>query len=79
MGECTAHWWRIAPAEGPMSEGICKNCNAKKHFSNSVLSPGSWYSADEKSVEDKAKSQEQVKGRKRWDKGGSTIPHSVEG
>jgi hypothetical protein len=32
---CTHHWI-IAPPEGPISEGVCKICNARQMFPNSI-------------------------------------------
>lgn len=29
-----AHHWKIAEAEGPVSEGICKHCGTRKPFKN---------------------------------------------
>jgi len=30
------HHWIIETACGPISEGVCQNCNKKKSFSNSI-------------------------------------------
>ena len=29
-----AHHWDIAPANGPTSAGVCRNCGASKEFAN---------------------------------------------
>ena len=36
---CT-HRWRIAPPEGPLSEGVCKFCGERRQFKNSVAEWG---------------------------------------
>jgi len=33
--KCTHHWI-IETAEGPLSKGVCQNCNNKREFSNSI-------------------------------------------
>lgn len=35
MEPCT-HFWRIAPPEGPTSEGVCLWCGAERTFLNSL-------------------------------------------
>jgi len=32
------HHWVIQTAEGPLSEGVCRLCHAKREFKNSVES-----------------------------------------
>lgn len=34
--ECT-HYWLIESADGPISQGVCKFCGARKEFHNSWL------------------------------------------
>ena len=31
------HHWEIEEPDGPISEGICKNCGEKKEFQNSIF------------------------------------------
>ena len=31
------HHWDIAPANGPTSTGVCRNCGASKEFANTVV------------------------------------------
>ena len=31
------HHWEIEEPNGPISEGICKNCGEKKEFQNSIF------------------------------------------
>jgi hypothetical protein len=31
------HHWEIAMADGPVSQGVCKICHAKKEFKNSLV------------------------------------------
>jgi hypothetical protein len=33
---CPPHTWRIAIANGPSSEGVCKRCCEKRLFDNSI-------------------------------------------
>ena len=35
MTDC-AHHWDIAPANGPTSAGVCRNCGESKEFRNTV-------------------------------------------
>ena len=31
------HYWIIEPAEGPVSQGVCQNCQEIKEFQNSII------------------------------------------
>ena len=31
------HYWIIAPAEGPLSRGVCQHCHEVKEFHNSIV------------------------------------------
>ena len=31
------HYWIIEPAEGPVSRGVCQNCQEIKEFQNSIV------------------------------------------
>lgn len=31
------HYWLIEPAEGPMSRGVCHNCQESRDFQNSIV------------------------------------------
>jgi len=33
---CPPHHWRIRPPRGPISEGVCKHCNERRDFRNSL-------------------------------------------
>lgn len=35
-----AHRWRIAPPNGPLSEGVCRYCGAVRHFANGPADAG---------------------------------------
>jgi len=39
--ECSHHWV-IEPADGPISQGICKNCGKVKEFKNHTPIPLNW-------------------------------------
>ena len=45
-----AHHWDIAPANGPTSAGVCRNCGESKEFTNTVggsqVSPAQFHVAN---------------------------------
>ena len=40
------HHWNIAEPNGPISEGVCKNCGEKKEFQNSIFADTQHISLD---------------------------------
>ena len=38
-----AHYWRIAPAAGKFSTGVCRYCKRKRLFTNYLDAPPSWH------------------------------------
>ena len=37
-----AHYWKIAPAAGQISRGVCKHCGDKRLFKNYMDAPSRW-------------------------------------
>lgn len=40
-GQCV-HYWIIAPASGPKSKGVCRECGAEKEFDNFLPLDEEW-------------------------------------
>jgi len=36
------HFWDIQPAEGPVSQGVCRICGQEREFKNSFDPPVNW-------------------------------------
>ena len=36
------HYWKIAPAAGQISRGVCKHCGGKRLFKNYMDAPPRW-------------------------------------
>ena len=47
---CPPHFWVIASANGPNSEGSCSKCKTKKQFQNSINGVPGWHSSVEEKI-----------------------------
>ena len=32
---CPPHWWRIGPVQGPVAQGVCRDCGEVREFQSS--------------------------------------------